>query len=141
MAIYRSGGYVKNSVLTWRAAKWLSPHQYYKSVLKKKRVWNRLVLLTTHPIRLFQSQPFEWLLTKRHETEDIFGVQLLGNNPFAMTRCAQLLEEKTNIDFIDVSVGSPGDMVSFKFDLSRLSWNSMRDSLNNVSVFSVDGKA
>lgn len=28
-----------------------------------------------------------------------------------MTRCAQLLEEKTNIDFIDINVGSPGEMV------------------------------
>ncbi|KAL0277669.1 UNVERIFIED_CONTAM: hypothetical protein PYX00_004882 [Menopon gallinae] len=60
---------------------------------------------------ILESQPFEWLLTKRHETEDIFGVQLFGNNPFSMTRCAQLLEEKTNIDFIDINVGSPGEMM------------------------------
>ncbi|KAK6622183.1 hypothetical protein RUM44_001990 [Polyplax serrata] len=60
---------------------------------------------------LLQSQPFEWLLTKRHETENLFGIQLFGNNPYAMTKCAQLLEENTNISFIDVNVGSPGDTI------------------------------
>lgn len=39
------------------------------------------------------------------------SLQLCGNNPYVMTRCAQMLEEKTNIDFIDVNLGCPIELV------------------------------
>jgi tRNA-dihydrouridine synthase 3 len=38
-------------------------------------------------------------------------LQLCGNNPYVMTRCAQMLEEKTHIDFIDVNLGCPIELV------------------------------
>ncbi|KAF7990937.1 hypothetical protein HCN44_000742 [Aphidius gifuensis] len=33
----------------------------------------------------------EWALVKKYDTEDIFGVQICGNNPGVLTRCAQLI--------------------------------------------------
>ncbi|XP_068084463.1 tRNA-dihydrouridine(47) synthase [NAD(P)(+)]-like isoform X2 [Anabrus simplex] len=53
----------------------------------------------------------EWALVKRHSTEDIFGIQLCGNNPYVMTRCCQLLQEQTSFDFIDINLGCPIDLV------------------------------
>lgn len=60
---------------------------------------------------LLQGAPQEWALVKRHHTEDLFGVQLCGNNPHTLTRCAQMLENETNIDFIDLNLGCPIDLV------------------------------
>lgn len=60
---------------------------------------------------ILQSLPYEWALLKRHESENLFGVQLCGNNPYAMTKCAQLVEETANVDFIDVNLGCPIDAV------------------------------
>ncbi|KAK7580445.1 hypothetical protein V9T40_001074 [Parthenolecanium corni] len=60
---------------------------------------------------LLQGKPQEWALVRRHESETIFGVQLCGNNPYAMTKCSQLLQETTDIDFIDVNLGCPIDLI------------------------------
>lgn len=53
----------------------------------------------------------EWALVKRHESEDIFGVQICGNNPGVLTRCAQLLEDEIEVDFIDLNLGCPIDLI------------------------------
>lgn len=58
---------------------------------------------------LLDGSVFDWLLARRHESEDLFGVQLFGSNPFILTRVAQLLDEKTNADFIDFRYGNPGE--------------------------------
>lgn len=60
---------------------------------------------------LLQGHQSEWALVKRHESEDVFGVQLCGAHADTMTRCAQLLVENTSIDFIDINVGCPIDCV------------------------------
>ncbi|XP_068227113.1 tRNA-dihydrouridine(47) synthase [NAD(P)(+)]-like [Palaemon carinicauda] len=60
---------------------------------------------------LLQGSPSEWALVKRHTSEDLFGVQLCGSNAEAMTKCAQLLDEQTNIDFIDINMGCPIDLI------------------------------
>lgn len=60
---------------------------------------------------IIQCLQYEWALLKRHSSEDLFGVQLCGNNPYIMTKCAQLLEEATEIDFIDINLGCPIDLV------------------------------
>lgn len=39
----------------------------------------------------------EWALCKRHESEDIFGIQICGNNPRVLTRAAQVIEEQTKV--------------------------------------------
>lgn len=53
----------------------------------------------------------EWALVKRHESEDIFGVQLCGNNPGVLTRCAELLSREINMDYIDLNLGCPIDLI------------------------------
>ncbi|XP_014484256.1 PREDICTED: tRNA-dihydrouridine(47) synthase [NAD(P)(+)]-like isoform X2 [Dinoponera quadriceps] len=53
----------------------------------------------------------EWALVKRHECEDVFGVQLCGNNPGVLTRCAQLLNREIDVDYIDLNLGCPIDLI------------------------------
>jgi len=60
---------------------------------------------------LLQGQQSEWALLKRHESEDIFGVQLCGPYPDQMTRCAQLLMDNTDVNFVDINVGCPIELV------------------------------
>ncbi|PSN51925.1 tRNA-dihydrouridine(47) synthase [NAD(P)(+)]-like protein [Blattella germanica] len=62
----------------------------------------------------------EWALVKRHESEDLFGVQLCGNNPHVMSRSAQLVEESAQVDFIDVNLGCPIELVYQHFSGSGL---------------------
>ncbi|RZF37532.1 hypothetical protein LSTR_LSTR008570 [Laodelphax striatellus] len=60
---------------------------------------------------ILQGANQEWALIKRHGTEDIFGVQVCGNNPYVLTRCAQVLQEQADIDFVDINMGCPIDLV------------------------------
>ena len=53
----------------------------------------------------------EWALVKRHESEDLFGAQLAGNNPGVLTRCAQLLNDEAEVDFVDLNLGCPIDLI------------------------------
>lgn len=53
----------------------------------------------------------EWALVKRHESEDIFGAQIGGNNAYSITKVAQLLEQNTELDFIDLNLGCPTDLL------------------------------
>ncbi|KAL2080290.1 hypothetical protein ACEWY4_024083 [Coilia grayii] len=60
---------------------------------------------------LLQGQTSEWALLKRHESEDLFGVQLEGSFPDTMTRCAELLNDNIDVDFVDINSGCPIDLV------------------------------
>ncbi|XP_051520044.1 tRNA-dihydrouridine(47) synthase [NAD(P)(+)]-like isoform X2 [Myxocyprinus asiaticus] len=60
---------------------------------------------------LLQGQASEWALLKRHECEDLFGVQLEGCFPDTMTRCAELLNQNIDVDFVDINSGCPIDLV------------------------------
>lgn len=53
----------------------------------------------------------EWALTKRHESEDIFGIQLCGNNPNSIVQTAQLLQETVSMDYIDLNLGCPIELI------------------------------
>ncbi|KAM9307572.1 tRNA-dihydrouridine(47) synthase [NAD(P)(+)]-like [Gastrophryne carolinensis] len=60
---------------------------------------------------LLQGHSSEWALVKRHHTEDIFGVQLEGGFPDTMTKCAEVLNTSIDVDFVDINVGCPIDLV------------------------------
>ena len=67
---------------------------------------------------LLQGQPAEWALLRRHRSEDVFGAQICGGYPDAVSRCAQLIDDefasKGTIDFVDINMGCPIDLICNK---------------------------
>uniref|UniRef100_A0A1A9V8B6 tRNA-dihydrouridine(47) synthase [NAD(P)(+)] n=1 Tax=Glossina austeni TaxID=7395 RepID=A0A1A9V8B6_GLOAU len=53
----------------------------------------------------------EWALTKRHKSEDVFGIQLCGNSPNIVAQAAQLVQETTAVDYLDLNIGCPIDLI------------------------------
>lgn len=60
---------------------------------------------------LLKGMKQEWALVKRHDSEDLFGAQICGNNIYTITKVAQLLQENSELDFIDLNLGCPIDLV------------------------------
>jgi tRNA-dihydrouridine synthase 3 len=63
---------------------------------------------------LLSGQPSEWALLKRHPEEDIFGVQIAAAYPDMYTRCAEVIESEMTVDFMDLNLGCPLDLVCNK---------------------------
>lgn len=60
---------------------------------------------------LLQAQPSEWALLRRHKSEKIFGAQICGSFPDSVARACQVVEENTDVNFIDINMGCPIDLV------------------------------
>ncbi|KAL1920294.1 uncharacterized protein VTP21DRAFT_1440 [Calcarisporiella thermophila] len=60
---------------------------------------------------LLQGQQTEWALVRKHKSEDIFGIQLAGNKPDALVKTAEMLNNEIEMDFLDLNMGCPVDLV------------------------------
>lgn len=78
--------------------------------------------------KLLQGISAEWALVKRHSSEDVFGVQLCGAYSDSMAKCTQLLNETCQLDFIDINVGCPIDLI---FD--QVYWANWTDNCNVIT--------
>ncbi|XP_054788015.1 tRNA-dihydrouridine(47) synthase [NAD(P)(+)]-like [Prosopis cineraria] len=75
---------------------------------------------------LLQGQASEWALLRRHSSEDLFGVQICGAYPDTIARTVELIEKECTIDFIDINMGCPIDIVVNKGAGSALLTKPMR---------------
>jgi tRNA-dihydrouridine synthase 3 len=54
----------------------------------------------------------EWSLIRRHPSERKFGIQLCGNRPQTLVAATEAIcKEVSDLDFIDVNLGCPIDLV------------------------------
>nr|GME10461.1 tRNA-dihydrouridine(47) synthase [NAD(P)(+)]-like [Ipomoea batatas] len=60
---------------------------------------------------LLQGQASEWALLRRHSSEEFFGVQICGSYPDTVARTVELIEQECSVDFIDINMGCPIDIV------------------------------
>ncbi|GMN55806.1 hypothetical protein TIFTF001_024912 [Ficus carica] len=75
---------------------------------------------------LLQGQASEWALLRRHSTEDLFGVQICGAFPDTVARAVELIDKECSLDFIDINMGCPIDLVVNKGAGSALLMKPMR---------------
>lgn len=75
---------------------------------------------------LLQGQASEWALLRRHSSEDLFGVQICGAYPDTVARTVDLIDSECNVDFIDINMGCPIDIVVNKGAGSSLLTKPMR---------------
>ncbi|XP_062177493.1 tRNA-dihydrouridine(47) synthase [NAD(P)(+)]-like [Alnus glutinosa] len=75
---------------------------------------------------LLQGQASEWALLRRHSSEDLFGVQICGAYPDTVARAIELIDQECTVDFIDINMGCPIDIVVEKGAGSALLNKPMR---------------
>ncbi|KZV41121.1 tRNA-dihydrouridine(47) synthase [NAD(P)(+)]-like [Dorcoceras hygrometricum] len=75
---------------------------------------------------LLQGQASEWALLRRHSSEDFFGVQICGAYPDTVAKTVELIEKHCTVDFIDINMGCPIDIVVNKGAGSALLTKPMR---------------
>ncbi|KAJ4716658.1 tRNA-dihydrouridine(47) synthase [NAD(P)(+)] [Melia azedarach] len=75
---------------------------------------------------LLQGQASEWALLRRHSSEDLFGVQICGAYPDTLARTVELIDQQCTVDFIDINMGCPIDIVVNKGAGSSLLTKPMR---------------
>ncbi|XP_022747839.1 tRNA-dihydrouridine(47) synthase [NAD(P)(+)]-like isoform X2 [Durio zibethinus] len=75
---------------------------------------------------LLQGQASEWALLRRHSSEDLFGVQICGAHPDTVARTVELIDKECTVDFIDINMGCPIDIVVNKGAGSSLLMKPLR---------------
>eukprot|EP00560_Eucampia_antarctica_P009055 CAMPEP_0197828308 /NCGR_PEP_ID=MMETSP1437-20131217/4897_1 /TAXON_ID=49252 ORGANISM="Eucampia antarctica, Strain CCMP1452" /NCGR_SAMPLE_ID=MMETSP1437 /ASSEMBLY_ACC=CAM_ASM_001096 /LENGTH=547 /DNA_ID=CAMNT_0043429479 /DNA_START=75 /DNA_END=1715 /DNA_ORIENTATION=- len=63
---------------------------------------------------LLEGKSGEWALLKRHPDEDIFGVQIAAGFPDMYTRVCEVIEKEMDVDFVDLNLGCPLDIMCDK---------------------------
>lgn len=66
----------------------------------------------------------EWSSMKRHESEDIFGVQITGNHPVSFAKLCDVINQKLEVDFVDINLGCNNldNIRSCRSDNEQRSW-------------------
>jgi tRNA-dihydrouridine synthase 3 len=64
--------------------------------------------------QLLKGSANEWALVKRHPCEKVFGLQVAGSQPEVMGQFAELVENELQVDFVDINMGCPIDLVCRK---------------------------
>jgi tRNA-dihydrouridine synthase 3 len=84
---------------------------------------------------LLEGKASEWALLKRHPDEDLFGVQLAAGHPDQFARAGELIENHMNVDFVDLNLGCPLDIICNKGAGASLMCRDgkLRDSLHSLS--------
>lgn len=62
-------------------------------------------------VSLLGGNPSEWSHLKRHESEDVFGVQITGSHPEHTTKVVQVLNDQCDLDFVDFNCGCPTEWI------------------------------
>ena len=63
---------------------------------------------------LLEGKPSEWALLKRHPSEDVFGIQIAAAHPDQFTRASEVIERFADVDFVDINMGCPLDLLCNK---------------------------
>lgn len=63
---------------------------------------------------------------RRHSSEDLFGAQICGAYPDTVSRAVELIDKECVLDFIDINMGCPIDIVVNKGAGSALLTKPMR---------------
>jgi tRNA-dihydrouridine synthase 3 len=63
---------------------------------------------------LLEGKSSEWALLKRHPSEDVFGVQLAAGYADLFTRTSELIQNHATVDFVDMNLGCPLDLICNK---------------------------
>jgi len=84
---------------------------------------------------LLEGKSSEWALLKRHPCEDIFGVQIAAGFPDQATRVSELIEAECNVDWVDMNLGCPLDLVCEKGAGAKLMMreNNLKGCLKGLS--------
>lgn len=60
---------------------------------------------------LLNGNPSEWSHLRRHESEDVFGVQITASHPDHAAKIVKVLNEHCEMDFIDINCGCPTEWI------------------------------